>query len=68
MNYTDSVPLTSEKDREKILTFGPPQATLNAPIARRTEFWWSERQPDATFDSPFVPQSHCRREPTPEPS
>ena len=44
------------------------EATLNAPIARRTEFWWSERQPDATFDSPFVPQSHCRREPTPEPS
>ena len=37
------------------------EATLNAPIARRTEFWWSERQPDATFDSPFVPQSHCRR-------
>ena len=23
------------------------EATLNAPIARRTEFWWSERQPDA---------------------
>ena len=22
-------------------------ATMNAPIARRTEFWWSERQPDA---------------------
>ena len=22
------------------------EATLNAPIARRTEFWWSERQPD----------------------
>ena len=44
------------------------EATLNAPIARRTEFWWSERQPDATFYSPFVPQSHCRREPTPEPS
>ena len=24
MNYTDSVPLALEKDREKILTFGPP--------------------------------------------
>ena len=23
------------------------EATLNAPIARLTEFWWSERQPDA---------------------
>ena len=23
------------------------EATLNAPIARRTEFWWSDRQPDA---------------------
>ena len=23
------------------------EATLNAPIARRTEFWWSERQQDA---------------------
>ena len=23
------------------------EATLNAPIARRTEFWWSESQPDA---------------------
>ena len=22
------------------------EATLNAPIARRTEFWWSERQPE----------------------
>ena len=25
MNYTDSVPLTLEKNREKILTLGPPQ-------------------------------------------
>ena len=25
------------------------EATLNAPIGRRTEFWWSERQPDATL-------------------
>ena len=23
------------------------EATMNAPIARTTEFWWSERQPDA---------------------
>ena len=23
------------------------ETTLNAPIARLTEFWWSERQPDA---------------------
>ena len=23
------------------------EATLNAPMARLTEFWWSERQPDA---------------------
>ena len=23
------------------------EATLNAPIARLTEYWWSERQPDA---------------------
>ena len=23
------------------------KASVNAPIARRTEFWWSERQPDA---------------------
>ena len=23
------------------------KASMNAPIARRTEFWWSERQPDA---------------------
>ena len=23
------------------------EATMNAPIARLTEFWWSERQPDA---------------------
>ena len=23
------------------------EATLNAPIARLTEFWWSDRQPDA---------------------
>ena len=23
------------------------EACVNAPIARRTEFWWSERQPDA---------------------
>ena len=27
MNYTDSVPLASEKKREKILTFGPPPSS-----------------------------------------
>ena len=31
MNYTDSVPLTLEKKREKILTFGPPKEAKPKP-------------------------------------
>ena len=31
MNYTDSVPLTLEKKREKILTFGPSEVPSYQP-------------------------------------
>ena len=31
MNYTDSVPLTLEKKREKILTFGPLEVLFTSP-------------------------------------
>ena len=31
MNYTDSVPLTSEKKREKISTFGPLEVLFTSP-------------------------------------
>ena len=30
--YTDSVPLVSEKKREKILTFGPLEVLFTSPI------------------------------------
>ena len=32
MNYTDSVPLASEKKREKILTFGPFGSAFHQPL------------------------------------
>ena len=31
MNYTDSVPLASEKKREKILTLGPLEVLFTSP-------------------------------------
>ena len=35
MNYTDSVPLTSEKKREKILTLGPLEVFFTCPFKIR---------------------------------
>ena len=50
------------------------EATLNAPIARLTEFWWNARQPDARslwektacdnepHHSPHAPHSTSRQD------
>ena len=47
-SYTDSVPLTSEKKREKILTFGPLEVLFTSPSKIREARPKHRGKPQAT--------------------
>ena len=48
MNYTDSVPLASEKKREKILTFGPLEVLFTSPSKHRGQRAAGQKKPQET--------------------